>query len=36
VTHCGYDAFHLARLGGVWKIINVADSYTTTGCGAAW
>lgn len=36
VTHCGYDAFHLARLGGVWKIINVADSFTTTGCGAAW
>ena len=20
VTHCGYDAFHLARLGGSWKI----------------
>jgi len=36
VTHCGYDAFQLARLGGKWKILNVSDTYRTTGCGAAW
>jgi hypothetical protein len=36
VTHCGYDAFHLARLGGRWKILNVSDTYRTTGCGEAW
>jgi hypothetical protein len=36
VTHCGYDAFHLARLGGKWKIINVSDSFKPTGCGPAW
>jgi hypothetical protein len=36
VTHCGYDAFHLARLGGKWKIINVSDSFRPEGCGAPW
>jgi hypothetical protein len=36
VTHCGFDAFHLARLGGKWKIINVSDSFRPTGCGEAW
>ncbi|HYD53289.1 MAG TPA: nuclear transport factor 2 family protein [Gemmatimonadaceae bacterium] len=36
VTHCGYDAFHLAKLGGRWKILNVSDTYRTEGCGGAW
>ncbi|HJU65973.1 MAG TPA: nuclear transport factor 2 family protein [Gemmatimonadaceae bacterium] len=36
VTHCGYDAFHLARLGGQWKILNVSDTFRQTGCGTAW
>jgi hypothetical protein len=36
VSHCGYDAFHLARLGGSWKILNVSDTFRRTGCGAAW
>jgi hypothetical protein len=25
-SHCGYDSFQLARLGGAWKIIQVADT----------
>jgi len=36
VSHCGFDAFHLARLGGRWKILNVSDSFRQDGCGAAW
>jgi hypothetical protein len=36
VSHCGYDAFHLARIGGKWKIINVSDTFRREGCGAAW
>ncbi|HEX8429795.1 MAG TPA: nuclear transport factor 2 family protein [Longimicrobium sp.] len=36
VTHCGYDAFHLARRGGRWKILNVSDTFQQTGCGPAW
>ena len=36
VTHCGYDAFHLARLGGKWKILNVSDTYRSSGCGEPW
>jgi hypothetical protein len=36
VTHCGYDAFHLARLDGRWKILNVSDSFRQTGCGEPW
>lgn len=36
VTHCGYDAFHLARRGGRWKLLNVSDTYQQTGCGPAW
>lgn len=36
VTHCGYDAFHLARLGGKWKILNVSDTFKQSGCGDAW
>lgn len=36
VTHCGYDAFHLARLSGKWKILNISDTFKQTGCGDAW
>jgi hypothetical protein len=36
VTHCGFDAFHLARLDGKWKILNVSDSFRQTGCGDPW
>jgi hypothetical protein len=36
VTHCGYDSFQLARLGGKWKILNVTDTFRQTGCGDPW
>jgi hypothetical protein len=36
VTHCGYDAFHLIKQGGAWKILNVADSFQREGCGPIW
>ena len=36
VSHCGHDAFHLARLGGRWKILNVSDTFRRTGCGERW
>jgi hypothetical protein len=36
VSHCGFDAFHLARLGGRWKILNVSDTFRRTGCGEMW
>jgi hypothetical protein len=36
VSHCGFDAFHLARLGGRWKILNVSDTFRREGCGGAW
>jgi hypothetical protein len=36
VTHCGYDAFHLVRKQGRWRVLNVSDTYRQTGCGAAW
>lgn len=36
VSHCGFDAFHLARLGGKWKILNVSDTFRRTGCGDPW
>lgn len=36
VTHCGFDAFHLARRDGRWKLLNVSDTYQQTGCGPAW
>ncbi len=36
VSHCGYDAFHLVRKGGEWKILNVSDSFRQQGCGPAW
>jgi hypothetical protein len=36
VSHCGFDAFHLARLAGTWKILNVSDTFRHTGCGEPW
>lgn len=36
VSHCGFDAFHLARLGERWKILNVSDTFRRAGCGEAW
>lgn len=36
VHHCGYDAFHLVKLGEGWKVLNVSDSYREQGCGAPW
>lgn len=36
VSHCGYDAFHLVRSGGKWKILNVSDTFRQTGCGEMW
>lgn len=36
LSHCGFDAFHLARLGGEWKILNVSDTFRREGCGELW
>lgn len=36
VSHCGHDAFHLVRRGGVWRILNVSDTFRREGCGAPW
>ena len=36
VSHCGFDAFHLARLDGRWKILNVSDTFRRAGCGEPW
>jgi hypothetical protein len=36
VTHCGFDAFHLSRRDGRWKLLNISDTYQQTGCGPAW
>ncbi|MFL5540146.1 MAG: hypothetical protein ACJ8J0_14245 [Longimicrobiaceae bacterium] len=36
VTHCGFDAFHLARRDGRWMILNISDTYQQAGCGPAW
>ena len=36
ISHCGYDAFHLVRLAGRWKILNVSDTFRRTGCGDRW
>ena len=36
VSHCGFDAFHLARIGGTWRILNVSDTFRRTGCGEMW
>lgn len=34
-SHCGVDAFVLARQGGTWKIISVADTRRREGCAPA-
>lgn len=34
-SHCGVDAFVLARQGGAWKIISVADTRRREGCAPA-
>lgn len=31
-SHCGADAFQLARIGGAWKIFSVVDTRRTAGC----
>lgn len=36
VTHCGFDAFHLVRRDGRWKLLNISDTFQATGCGPAW
>lgn len=36
VTHCGFDAFHLSRRDGRWKLLNISDTFQQTGCGPAW
>lgn len=34
-SHCGVDAFQLARIGGAWKIFSVVDTRRTAGCAPA-
>jgi hypothetical protein len=34
-SHCGVDAFVLARQSGTWKIISVADTRRREGCAPA-
>lgn len=36
VSHCGYDALHMVRRPGGWKILSIADSFRREGCGPAW
>lgn len=36
VPQCGFDAFHLVRRDGRWRMLNLADTYQATGCGPAW
>jgi hypothetical protein len=31
-SHCGYDAFHLVRQGGEWRIAALTYTVQTTGC----
>lgn len=31
-SHCGYDAFQLARTGDGWKIFQIADTRRRQGC----
>lgn len=35
LSHCGFDAFHLVRTGGGWKVVTVADSFRQD-CGDPW
>ncbi|MDQ8151400.1 MAG: nuclear transport factor 2 family protein [Gemmatimonadota bacterium] len=34
-SHCGVDAFQLARIGGAWRIFSVVDTRRTAGCSPA-
>jgi uncharacterized protein YecT (DUF1311 family) len=34
-SHCGTDAFQFVRVNGAWKLISVAFTVRTTGCGTA-
>lgn len=34
-SHCGYDAFQLARLADGWKIVHVMDTRRTERCPAS-
>lgn len=34
-SHCGVDAFHLARFPEGWRIISLADTRRREGCGQA-
>ncbi|HEX6038498.1 nuclear transport factor 2 family protein [Longimicrobium sp.] len=36
VSHCGFDAFHLVRREGQWKLLNISDTFQNSGCGPAW
>jgi hypothetical protein len=36
VSHCGYDAMQFVRTGAGWLLLNVADTFRRTGCGAIW
>lgn len=31
-SHCGVDAFMLVKIGGAWKITQIADTHRTQGC----
>ena len=34
-SHCGFDAFMLAKSGGSWRILSVADTRQREGCPPA-
>ncbi len=36
MSHCGEDAFQLARTEEGWKIIALADTQRTEGCAEFW
>jgi hypothetical protein len=31
-SHCGYDAFHLVKVNGEWRVTQVIDTSRNTGC----
>lgn len=33
LSHCGFDAFHVAKLPEGWKIIALSDTHRREGCG---
>ncbi|MBA3344273.1 MAG: hypothetical protein H0T44_03070 [Gemmatimonadales bacterium] len=32
VSHCGVDAFQIAKSGGAWRIIGLTDTRRSEGC----